>query len=418
MNEQQITNNDEGISILDIIKLIFKRKLVLGITTGVIFLVCFLGIMLIYNKIAPSYESKFEYAYPTFSESKYLDGSSFDYRDLITLDSLEIVKKSSDDFASIDVEKMYENDEISISYVDNTKENSIEKEISYTISVEKKYFNNDKQAKAFITALSKIPVNRNYVISEIISYDNYLKLYDSSNIYENKVEMLEKQYEQLIEKYDELITLFDDVVLEDGKLISYYQNELEVYFNNNSLKSLYDEISLNGYVMENDAYINELMIKKNTLLYQKNVNQLKLNEFEDRIANIINSTSSNSVVLVESYTQEIVKLVNESYEIDSQISAIDDKLNSTADSTLFDSKLTTYRNKLDEFAKQLSKVEKELVNTNSNVYYQYNSVIKTIGSINIIVAGLGSLFIGFMIASIVNICLGYSALNKKKEEEQ
>lgn len=418
MNEQQIINNDEGISILELIKLIFKRKLVLGITTGMIFLVCFLGIMLIYNKIAPKYESKFEYSYPTFSENKYLDGSIFNYRDLITVESLNNIKKSNDNFSSVDVEKMYDNDDISISYVDNTKERSTSKEIVFTISIAKKYFVNDKQAKEFITSLSKIPVDRNLAISEIIAYDNYLTLYDSSEIYEIKVDMLQKQYELLIDKYDELISLFHDVVLSDGKLISFHKNELEVYFNNNSIDSLYNEIALNGYVIENESYLNELRIKKNTLTAQKNVNQLKLKEFEDRISKIIDSTSSNSVVLIESYTQEIVKLVNEGYVIDSEISAIDDKLNSNADSTAFDAKLLLYRNKLESFAKQLSNVEKELVNSNSNVYYQYKSVIKTQGAINIIVAGAGSLFIGFMVAAVVNICIGYSSLNKKKEEEQ
>lgn len=413
MNEQQITNNDEGISILDIIKVILSRKRIFCITTLAITIIGILAIMLGYNKYMPSYVASFEYTYPSLINNEYIDGSKFDYRTLTSLDTLQQLKKSNISFSSIDVEALYENDDINIQLVYDDEEKTT---YSYHINVASKYFKNANQAKNFIIALTNIPTNKNLELTKTITHDNYLELFDDSNIYESQVAMLESQYNLLMSKYNNLITFFGDVVLSDGKVMSTKVKNLEANFNNDYLGSLYDEIRIKGYIKENSIYKNHLEVRKETLEENLQINNDKLTIFENKIKSITD-TSSSSIVVIESYTQEIVKLVNENSLIQKELEEIELKLSGVNDSKDFEIKLLSYRNKLEEFTKQYCSVETEMVNKNSEVFFDDNSVIKIDGNISIILGAILSLAVGVIGACCLNLILGRKDFSKKNQKE-
>lgn len=415
MNEQQITNNDEGISLLDIIKVILRRKRIFCITTLAIAIIGILAIMLGYNKYMPSYAASFEYTYPSLINNEYIDGSKFDYRTLTSLDTLEQIKNSNSSFSSIDVEELYENDDIKIELVYDDEEEKTT--YSYYISIASKYFRSAKQAKDFIIALTTIPTNKNLELTETITHDSYLTLFDDSNIYESQVSMLESQYNLLMSKYNNLIGFFSDVVLSDGKVMSTKVRNIEANFNSDYLGSLYDEIRINGYIKENSIYKNHLEVRKETLQENLEINNEKLTIFENKIK-AITDTSTNSIVIIESYTQEIVKLVNENSQIEKEIKEIELKLDGINDSKNFEIKLLSYRNKLEEFTKQYCSVETEMVNKNSEVFYGDNSIIKVDGNIGIITGAVFSLAVGIICACCLNLVLGRKDFSKKNQKEE
>lgn len=88
-NEKQ-----EGITIGEIIKILWKRKyLVITITLSVL-VVLTLAIQLIYNKDKKYYEFTYAYEFPGIESEKYPNKEDFDYKEMISLDTLEKVKSS------------------------------------------------------------------------------------------------------------------------------------------------------------------------------------------------------------------------------------------------------------------------------------------------------------------------------------
>ena len=66
------------------------------------------------NPLGRSYSMEFYLTYPGSDLLKYPDGSSFSYRELISLEALASVKASDERFGSVDTVKMVQEDGISI----------------------------------------------------------------------------------------------------------------------------------------------------------------------------------------------------------------------------------------------------------------------------------------------------------------
>ena len=147
---------EEGISLGQIFKVMFLRWKLLLIITASIFVIGMLGTQLIYNKLKTRYSSTIEYVNVLgATDGTYIDNSIFNYRDIIKLSNLQTVKESSDDFKSIDVEKINKDEAITLT----KKFDETTKTYLYTISVKAKYFSDKNQAKEFINSVFNIAVN-------------------------------------------------------------------------------------------------------------------------------------------------------------------------------------------------------------------------------------------------------------------
>ena len=96
---------DEGVSLGQIFKVIFNRKILLLIVSLSVAVVFFVSFYLIYNPSVRNYEVGFIYEAPSLSQGKYIDGSVFSYSDVVSLNNLEKVKASNEKYKDIDIEK-------------------------------------------------------------------------------------------------------------------------------------------------------------------------------------------------------------------------------------------------------------------------------------------------------------------------
>ena len=153
---------DDGITLGQLFKVIFGRwKLFLAVFIATA-LVVIMVITFAYNKNKKVYTASFDLTLTNVNEGKYIDGSTFDYRDLVTIDTLNDVKNSNESFSNISVESLVDKGGISISKEEilDTKDNTSVKNIKYSITAQQKYFKSSTQAREFINAIASVPVKR------------------------------------------------------------------------------------------------------------------------------------------------------------------------------------------------------------------------------------------------------------------
>ena len=235
--------DEEGISLLDLFKVAFGRKILLLIITLSITLVGILFVKFYYNKNKQQYYVNYEYVLPGIEEGKYIDDSKFNYQMIISSSSLKAVKDSNPDFSSINIEKMIDNDGIQLTceITRNDTTNEIT-DMKFKLVANSKYFKNKSQANAFIHAVADQPQNKTLALLDTTKYDALLDLYKTSNVYDTKADCLEKQYELLQQQYEDLIKKYSDVATSDGKKLSDWYSELVVYFTENNVGGLLPEV--------------------------------------------------------------------------------------------------------------------------------------------------------------------------------
>ena len=99
---------EEGLSLLDLWKLIVKRKFLVLILFGFITISTLLFILYIYNPLRSSYEVSFSYQWEGIENNKYANGMVFNEYELISLTNLNEIKNSKEEFSAIDTEKLSE----------------------------------------------------------------------------------------------------------------------------------------------------------------------------------------------------------------------------------------------------------------------------------------------------------------------
>ncbi len=417
---------EEGISLFDLLKVAFGRKILLLIITLSITLVGVLFVKFYYNKNKTQYYVNYTYVIPGIEEGKYIDDSKFNYQMLISPNNLKAIKASNEDFSSINIDKMVDNDGISM-YCDITKNqttNEVEK-MSFNISAKTIFFKSAKQANAFIHAVADQPYTKTLALLETIKYNSFLSYYETSSVYDTKAECLLNQYKLLQTQYSELIQKYGDQSLSDGNKISHYLNELNLFFKENSLESLLPEIKENGYVKNYTLYEVELKNLEEKLLNQQNLNQAKIDKLQEAIVYISNNASNIQAADLKSYNDIIATLSVENAEISKDLEAISNKLSNkdNTDATYqaklksFDDRIEKYNNQLNSFTEDFKNIIKEVVSEGSYVSYS-NNTVRGQGGIKLLIAAPALLVFGCFAGCVVNVCLDHKKLSKKEDKEE
>ena len=414
--------DEEGISLSDLLKVAFGRKILLLIITLSITLVGVLFVKFYYNKNKQQYYVNYEYVMPGIEEGKYIDDSKFNYQMLISTNSLNKIKDSDEDFKNIDIEKIIDKDGIQIT-CDITKNETTNEvtDMKFKIVANVKYFKNKSQANKFIHAIADQPYNRTLLLLDTIKYDSLLDTYKNSNVYDTKADCLVKQYELLQAQYENLIEKYGDVSLSDGKKLSSHFDELTIYFTENNVEALVTEIQKNGYVKDFTSYEGELLNQKQKYESDYELNDNKINS----LMNIINNYSSTiSTPDLAAYNEIISKLAIENVEIERKLQTINKQLeNGSSDpdyeakKKAFDVKIEKYDEVLTSFTNDFKAVVKEVVTEGSYVSYN-NNTVKVQGGIRLLIAGPALLILGCFAGCIVNVCLDHKKLSNKEETKE
>ena len=428
---------EEGISLGEIFHVMFIKKwLLLGITVFVMIIGVIL-VELIYNPSHEMYTIEYELDFLGYESAKYPDGKSVNYSDFISLANLQAVKSSKTDYESIDVEKIANENDISINQEVESLNNSIISR-KYTIVVPQKYFSSTGQAKEFLEDLAKQPIEYVIKVGQTLSYDFYLLLATNASDYVTQINNLVLQRDLLIDGYQSLIDAYGNGFTVNGQTLSQVYVELTQYFNDNRIETLPIEVKQNGYLKEGSDFIESVHRQKEELLLEKQLNEAKIQGLEDRIRSImdiLNGTSGQTFIeSISPIIEQITTLSTRNDEIDHIISDeydhfIENYENGDKEKNKqCDDKINQYIAKIAGFTKTYSAFRNEIYNEYSYVVYSNSSVITGSGGINLIIGVIGSLVLGFIVGCCVNLIIdlpsylkdkkAFSSQSKKDNEEE
>lgn len=419
--------DNTGISIVDLFKVMYGRKLIVLIVTLSVTIIAMIAVALGYNLQNSTYVSTFSYNSADIQQGKYIDGSSFDYRGLISLDVLKNIKSSDSLFNNIDIDKMYENGEITIAITYDKNDLNDTYNVYYKVAIKKKYFKNEFVAKNFISALTEYPVSKTLNIAKELNYNSNLNLYNSATTYESMISYLKAQLAYLDTNYEDMIEKFGDSIINDKK-ISNYKSELDSYFSEHSLTALENELENNCYVTADSLellYNNKQAVE---LTISKINNKIKI--FEDQIKReleLVKDSGANINQLdISVFNEELAKLNLELAEAKDKLDYIlglianseSTDANYIASKKAFDSKLQTSYEKLTEYTDIYKTNYCSVINNNIYVYYTNTKIIVEEQGFSILITGVLGLIAGIIISGIVNLCIDHKKLFKKEDEQQ
>ena len=425
---------EDGVSLGQIFKVMFLRWKLLLIITASIFIVGMLGTQLIYNRMKAYYSTSVEYVNViNDDEETFVNNSKFNYRDIIKLDNLKAIKSSDTKFDSINIEKLVDEEDISISKTTNEQT----KKSVYTVKAKGKYFNSSEIAKEFLNKLLNSPVNELSKLVENANNKLYLTGYDNSIDYESQIEALYNEISLIDSKYTKLIDIYVETKVDDKDMASIQialQNKYGKTVDEDKkvsykvIDDLKNELLKKNYVKDFDKNKNALINEKAALEKQINDNNDIINALEDKI-DLYNTNYSN--LANDAYTPittEIAKLTTENSKMNNQILVIQSQLdNNGGDATeraAFEAKLTALYNELKTEANNYTTNSKDVVNLYAKAETNGKALTST-GGLGIIISALLSLVAGLIIACIVNLIIDREKLkpgyfdkenNSKKEE--
>lgn len=402
--------NENGISLGELFRIILKRIwYVLGVSVLAAVIAALCSAFIFDNT---EYHLGFNIAYPGRSTMKYPDGKPFYYSDIVSLESLQAAKDSDEAFAKIDVEKMYENDAISISAERVQIEENYQETGTYTITVPSGYFSDRNQATAFIRALANMPVQYARDAASKADYTSNLEAYRAVPSFEMKLGYLKEQKKALLAQYDEWISMFGENYRNrtTGKTLKAYRTEAEIAFTDVVENKLNTELELNGYVS-----VTSLDERKVSLQSEKNNNDKKLAALMAQWAEI----KGDATEMPPSFAEEIAKLSARNAQIDLELTALSDanieetKKNITA----YSDSLDAVAEKLEAVTETMSGVSVSLYNQEATVRFQTTKAVEE-GGTSLILVTVAGFIAGLVIACVVVCIIDVPKYRKARAQEE
>ncbi len=411
---------DEGISLGQIFKVIFRRWKLLLFITGIIFVFGLLGSQLVYNKLKTDYTTSVVYNVIGVNDGVYADNSQFNYRDLVKLSNLEKVKNSNNKYSSIDVKTLVEKEKISIKKEIVQDENKTSSQTVFTITASGRYFQNAEQARDFFAAVLSIPVDRTVQIIEDTNNSINLDAYSKANDYNEQVNYLKAQLAYLTSKYDSLISQFGDIYptvnQTNTKKLSEFRLDLNSYFELHKFSELDNELTARKYVKNFNDNKSKLEIRQASLEKQIEDNEKIIDSLYDQMKRLYNPGPDEefdirkvqSSEVYAPYTTQISNLTVANAQMRNELSDIEKQLSEqggdATDVAAFEAKLTTYYNQLVHETDTYTAVSKSVINENTSVDYT-SKAIDSKGGLSLLISVLLFLVGGFVVAAIVNLII-------------
>lgn len=411
---------ERGISLRDICKIIFNKKWwVIGVTL-VVMVATVLLTTFWYNRNNREYSYSFQLTIYNKDISSYPDNSVFQYQELKNLTNLQTVKDGNADFANIDIESMYNKDDITITRTESSS-TSTQSKYTYAIAIKAKYFSNKEQGAKFIKSLAELPVTNTKSLAESITYDDNLKLFDSETAsYDDQITYLINQKTYILNQYESLISLVGSSYKTGLEIsIGSYRDQIKNSTLSTSLTEMQNAIKYGNYVRDEKTYIEQAENRIASYQAQIAYNTNKRNQLTKEYQTSIDSTTDNLVVN-EAYSTSLNKLNEEIATWTAEITRIQEILqyidseNYTgkteeeitayyANKDNFEKRLLTYRNELQSASDTLKTVSASVYTNESKIIYTVNSVTVS-GGISTILSAVIGLVVGFLVVSII-ICI-------------
>ena len=456
---------EDGMTLGEIFSLMFKKKLIVLITTCVVAIIGIITILAVYNPMQKKVTAEYYYDKTTLTTGNYSDGEPFRMSDVISYDNIKAVIDSNDAYKGLNAQKIFESFSI-----ENVQEVDAEKNVKsyYKITALRKLLKNDELAKKFMNDLISYPIRVNTEIMKDVDLTKQLVKYKDSKTYADAFGYLKTAYNEIVKEYNDIITTYGDIKISinNGEKIDVSTRlvNVEFYIKSQNLNSLYDTengtglITDYGLILDYDFSRQSIQNELNELNNQLYVVDEQLSSIDEQYTAIYDTISkSDSKTILSADAQSVIqkkselsaqkiqlenqkqkielKLENETatnvyygvggVKSESQYNAIesvDTKAKYTAQNIknqkdTISTTLDNVYNYLDKEFATLKELKLEINNNATYVYYQNNSIIKTTGGLNTIIAIVLPIIAGLVIGCIVSFALSYSDFKKEKEEK-
>ena len=414
-------NNNNEISIIQLFKVAFGNKKRLILITALIAIIGVLFFHFFYDPGKTEYVADFNYFVQGLDNGMYIDGSAFNFEEMVSYEALEKAKASDSSFSDIDIETMYNKNNISVEHVKDTENKTAEPVyLYYRISVKSKSFKNADQARAFIQYLAEAPIAKTIELSNADKYKCNLKVFDDCESFDLQLNYLSSQLNLLNGKYDSLIQYYGDITLTDMDTITDKKQAMDVYFMNNSLSYLRYEQEENGYVLNKGRNIENLRLKKMDLEKQFKYNEMELEKLEGSITSLMGTVGSGlQTAEIDSYNSRITELISTNVNITREMDIIDLQLKNVnnAANADFAKKIDEAKQVLDGYTNYYQQVELQVLLSESKAFYQKTSIIEANGGMGLIKGGIIAVILGGFLACCVNLIADWREIFKNPFEE-
>lgn len=425
---------EQGVSFGKVLKVAFKNWIRFAIVGTVVAIAGSCALIFGYNSLSGEYVSEFAYFAKDLSEVKYADGSTFFYSQIISSDNLHAVKNSSEDFASVKVDKMIEDGGISIMQTITTSGDSKTRSYtsySYTLNVGKTYFSNSTQAKNFVKLVTSIPLEQDKNLIAIDNFSDNLMAFDAADTYEDQLSYLEGQANSLDKQYSVMLAneslsasalgvvqaniIQIDSIVGEKETISEKDaitGEVVVSTGKRSIvNQLRYELNQEGYVMDyNSDLAKSFEYSVQALEAEKALNTQKISALITEINKIDNNVTVSTIdAQISELTQRNIDIQYEIDRINLMISNKDKDVGGASEDATYIAKKSNFANRLKAYRTSLSSCTESYVNLLKLVYIDnasvsYNgSIINTKGTISVAGAIIVSVLAGVIVAGATNL---------------
>ena len=442
-----VEEEKEGISIGDIFKKIWHAKITLGVSFVVIFVVGVFGIHYLYTKPNQIYTGSVTYQFKGSTEGLYPNGTTFDYRTMIEPEQLETIKNSKEEYSNINIDKMLENNAISVSLLTGqaTNENgeTVTVDLPNYVSIQcsASYFDNETQAKNFLKDVLDAPSNLANSLYEAIDFESNLTLADVSLTYEDQIDYLILQRDLVIENYEELSSVFGRNAYTDKNstsTITQTLTSIKSFFTTNNLSSLQTLATNEQYVKSaQEGEITQLTNELNRLVAEYNSNLNQINSLQTEWDKITNS-GSTIISSPNDFLTAIYELTTANSKLYDRIEALSQKLGYTLNTSSgklvltknegehinkeatesFKTQLNTITTNLTTYTEQLQLTTEYLYTNYAKPIYTLTSVVEISGGLNIFLNGAISFVVAAILACVIAGIKGNIDIKKEEKNKQ
>ena len=442
-----VEEEKEGISIGDIFKKIWHAKITLGVSFVVILVLGVFGIHYLYTKPNQIYTGSVTYQFKGSTEGLYPNGTTFDYRTIIEPEQLEAIKNSKEEYANIDIDKMLDNNAISVSLLTGqaTNENgeTVTVDLPNYVSIQcsASYFDNETQAKNFLKDVLDAPRNLANSLYEAIDFESNLTLADVSLTYEDQIDYLILQRDLVIENYEELSSVFGRNAYTDKNntsTITQTLTSIKSFFTTNNLSSLQTLATNEQYVKSaQEGEITQLTNELNRLVFEYNSNSNQINNLQTEWDKITNS-GSTIISSPNDFLTAIYELTTANSKLYDRIETLSQKLGytlSTSSGKLvlnknegeqtykeatpsFKTQLDTITTNLTTYTEQLQLTTEYLYTNYAKPIYTLTSVVEISGGLNIFLNGAISFVVAAILACVIAGIKGNIDIKKEEKNKQ
>ena len=442
-----VEEEKEGISIGDIFKKIWHAKITLGVSFVIILVLGVFGIHYLYTKPNQIYTGSVTYQFKGSTEGLYPNGTTFDYRTMIEPEQLETIKNSKEEYANIDIDKMLENNAISVSLLTGqaTNENgeTVTVDLPNYVSIQcsASYFDNETQAKNFLKDVLDAPNNLANSLYDAIDFESNLTLANVSLTYEDQIDYLILQRDLVIENYEELSSVFGRNAYTDQNrtsTIAQTLTSIKSFFTTNNLSSLQTLATNEQYVKSaQEGEITKLTNELNRLVAEYNSNLNQINNLQTEWDKITNS-GSTIISSPNDFLTAIYELTTANSKLYDRIETLSQKLGytlSTSSGKLvlnknegeqtykkatpeFKTQLNTITTNLTTYTEQLQLTTEYLYTNYAKPIYTLTSVVEISGGLNIFLNGAISFVVAAILACVIAGIKGNIDIKKEEKNKQ